>query len=237
MFISTRNRTLAAEIMDDFQMKGDELRKSLDEIAQINRLLGGNRVTMNGVATLLRGLPAYREVTIVDIGCGNGDILRELAGFGSKHQLNLKLLGIDANNDTISHAKALSANYPGISYECIDILDHAFREINYDIVICTLTLHHFKSDEILQLMKQFKEKAAIGIVINDLQRSALAFRLFQLFSVVFRLGKMSREDGLTSILRGFKRKEMIELSEKLNIVHYTLRWKWAFRYQWIISNL
>jgi 2-polyprenyl-3-methyl-5-hydroxy-6-metoxy-1,4-benzoquinol methylase len=237
MFINTRNRTLAAEIMDDFEMKGDELTKSLDEIAQVNRLLGGNNVTLSGVKTLLQGISPEREITIADIGCGNGDMLRELAAFGKKHQLNLKLLGIDANYFTISHAKSLSANYTDISYECMDILDEAFREIDYDIVVCTLTLHHFKNDEILHLMKRFQEKAVIGIVINDLQRSALAYRLFQLFCAAFRLGKMSREDGLTSILRGFKRKEILELSEKLNIVHYTLRWKWAFRYQWIISNL
>lgn len=237
MFIDTDKRTLSAEIMDDFKMEGDELKNSLDEIAQINRLLGGNKVTLNGVAKLLHGYPSGRQLTITDIGCGNGDMLRELAIFGKRNQLHLKLLGIDANNCTISHARALSANYPDISYECIDILDEAFHEIDYDIVICTLTLHHFKNDEILQLIKRFQEKARIGIVINDLQRSGLAYRLFQLFCFAFRLGKMSRVDGLTSILRGFKRKELIELSEKLNIVHYTLSWKWAFRYQWIISNL
>lgn len=237
MFISTRNRTLAAEIMDDFQMQGDELRNSLDEIAQVNRLLGGNNVTLSGVKKLLQGISPDREVIIADIGCGNGDMLRELAAFGRRYQFKLKLLGIDANDCTISHARTLSANHPDISYECLDILDEAFCKVNYDIVICTLTLHHFKNDEIFSLMKRFKEKATIGIVINDLQRSVLAYRLFQLFCVVFRLGKMSREDGLTSILRGFKRKELLGLSEKLNIVHYTFRWKWAFRYQWIISKL
>lgn len=237
MFIDTRNRTLAAEIMDDFNMQGEELTKSLDEIALVNRLLGGNKVTLSGVATLLQGISPDRKIRIADIGCGNGDMLRELSAFGKKHRYNLELLGIDANSSTISHAKSLSQNYPDISYECMDILDDGFCRIDYDIVVCTLTLHHFKSAEVFRLMKRFQEKAVIGIVINDLQRSALAYRLFQLFCRIFRLGKVSREDGLTSILRGFKRKEILELSEKLNIVHYTLRWKWAFRYQWIISKL
>jgi len=237
MFMNTRQRTLAPEIMDDFLLEGDALKDNLDEIAKINRFLGGNKVTLNGVNTLLRQVTPGRTITIADIGCGNGDMLRELSDYGKKHKLQLKLLGIDANNFTISYATALSANYPDISYECINVMDGSFENISCDILLCTLTLHHFKTGEIIQLMNSFRRKARIGIVINDLQRSALAYRLFQLVCIICRLGKISAEDGLTSILRGFKRKEIVELSEKLNIVHYTLRWKWAFRYQWIISNL
>jgi 2-polyprenyl-3-methyl-5-hydroxy-6-metoxy-1,4-benzoquinol methylase len=237
MFINTRQRTLAPEIMDDFLLEGAALRDNLDEIALINRLLGGNRVTLSGVATLLKKGAADKEITIADIGCGNGDMLRELAAYGRKQRLKLKLIGIDANSFTVKHAMTLSANYPEISYECIDVLSETFGNISYDILLCTLTLHHFKTGEILQLMNTFRSNASIGIVVNDLQRSGLAYRLFQLAGGLFRLGRISREDGLTSILRGFKRKELLELSEKLNIVHYTIRWKWAFRYQWIISNL
>jgi SAM-dependent methyltransferase len=237
MSINTRERTLAAEIMDDFLLEGDELKDNLEEIAQINRLLGGNNATLSGVTALLKKVPVNRKIIIADIGCGNGDMLRELSAYGKKHQLTLQLVGVDANHFTVTHARELSANYPDITYECIDVMHESFGNISYDILLCTLTLHHFKTNEILQLMNRFRKTATIGIVVNDLQRSALAYRLFQLVCIVFRLGKISRNDGLTSILRGFKRNEIRELSEKLNIVHYTLRWKWAFRYQWIISNL
>jgi hypothetical protein len=45
---------------------------------------------------------------------------------------------------------------------------------------------------------------------------------------------MSKEDGLTSILRGFKKEELIAFSKNLKLDNYTIAWKWAFRYQWII---
>ena len=38
------------------------------------------------------------------------------------------------------------------------------------------------------------------------------------------------EDGLTSVLRGFKRFELEDLSKKIN-ANYQIKWKWAFRYQ------
>ena len=104
-------------------------------------------------------------------------------------------------------------------------------------MLCTLTLHHFKDDEIIYLLNVFFANATIGIVINDLHRSAVAYRLFQALCLVFQLNDMSREDGLISILRGFKKEELIHFSEKLSLKNYKIHWKWAFRYQWIISKI
>lgn len=237
MFLNTRYRTNKPEIMDDFSMKGEILRDALDKIAKINRLLGGNQLTLQGVQDLIATVPKSTEITIVDVGCGNGDMLRTIAEYGLKNNLKLQLIGIDANNFTINHARELSTKYPNISYRCEDIFDKPFEDLKYDIVLCTLTLHHFKNDEIIQLMSIFNSQAKIGIVINDLHRNRVAYRLFQALCFVFQLSEMPREDGLTSILRGFKKEELIHFSEKLNIKNYTVQWKWAFRYQWIISKI
>ena len=234
MSISTKYRTDEPEIMDDFQLEGEVLQDALDKIAKINQLLGGNNLTLQGVNTLLKNQNKNTEITIVDIGCGNGDMLRYIAEYGDNNGWNFKLIGIDANAFTINHANNLSNHYPNISYKIIDIFDKQFDEIKYDIVLCTLTLHHFKNEEILNLIKQFYKNATLGIVINDLQRSKIAYRLFQLVCFIFNLNKMSKEDGLVSILRGFKKQELIKFSKVLDLKKYTLNWKWAFRYQWII---
>jgi 2-polyprenyl-3-methyl-5-hydroxy-6-metoxy-1,4-benzoquinol methylase len=137
----------------------------------------------------------------------------------------------------INHAKELSNTFQNISYRCEDIFDNSFNQVKCDIFLCTLTLHHFKDNEILKLLHVLYKNANIGIVINDLQRSSLAYRLFQLLCFIFRLNTMSREDGLTSILRGFKKEELIFFSKQLNFKKNSIRWKWAFRYQWIISKI
>jgi 2-polyprenyl-3-methyl-5-hydroxy-6-metoxy-1,4-benzoquinol methylase len=237
MFVNTSQRTLAPEIMDDLRMEGEVLRSTLDQIAQVNHLLGGNSITLEGVSMLMENVPPGKEVVIADVGCGNGDMLRAVARISRKKSWRVRLIGIDANAYTTRYAAALSAQYPEIAYYCTDVLDERFREMRYDIVLCTLTLHHFEDRQIIKLMSLFRRNAAIGIIINDLHRSGLAYRLFQLFSRIAGLGKMAKEDGLISILRGFKRKEIEELSQKLNFNQYTLRWKWAFRYQWIITNI
>ena len=237
MAINTTHRTSASEIMDDFKLEGEELKDALDKIATINQLLGGNQLTLRGVQDLIRKIPKLSEIVLVDVGCGNGDMLRTLADFGAKNKVKFRLIGIDANNFTISHAIKLSENYSNISYRCENIFDAPFEALQYDILLCTLTLHHFKDDEIVYLLKVFDTNSKMGIVINDLQRSAIAYRLFQVLCFVFRLNKMSREDGLTSILRGFKKEELVQFSKKLNFKNYKIHWKWAFRYQWIISKI
>ena len=236
MFINTYQRTDASEIMDDFAMEGEMLREALDKIAKINQLLGGNKLTLQGVKSLIFKENSSKEIVIVDIGCGNGDMLRTLADYAKENNLNLKLIGIDANPFTINHAQELSLHYPNIRYRCEDIFDAKFKTLKYDIVLCTLTLHHFKDDEIVLLMDVFFKNASIGIVINDLERSAIAYRLFQGLCFVFQLNTMSRKDGLVSILRGFKKQELETFSKKLNLNKYTIDWKWAFRYQWIIEK-
>jgi 2-polyprenyl-3-methyl-5-hydroxy-6-metoxy-1,4-benzoquinol methylase len=237
MLLNTKYRTDEPETMDDFAMEGEILRDALDKIAKINQLLGGNQLTLRGVQKLLGSISKTATITIVDVGCGNGDMLRSLADYGLKNNLDFQLIGIDANNFTVNHAQQLSRNYPNISYRCEDIFDENFAKLKYDIVLCTLTLHHFKDNEIIHLLNVFNANSNIGIVINDLQRSAIAYRLFQALCFVFRLNDMSREDGLISILRGFKKVELIHFSEKLKFSNYKIQWKWAFRYQWIISKI
>lgn len=237
MFLNTKYRSDESEIMDDFTLEGEILRDALDKIAKINQFLGGNQLTLRGVQGLIQNHSKTNEITIVDVGCGNGDMLRTLADYGAKNNFSFRLIGVDANDFTINHATQLSKEYSNISYQCQDIFEENFKQLKYDIVLCTLTLHHFKDAEISQLVTIFNANSTIGIVINDLQRSAFAYRLFQLVCFLFKLNSMSRKDGLVSILRGFKKQELIDFSKKLKLNNYKIQWKWAFRYQWIIEKV
>lgn len=235
--IDTKTRTLQEEIMDDFGLQGEELKEALDQIANINRLLGGNQVTLSGIRSLIKNADLSEELVIIDLGCGNGDMLRKVAQYTQRNGISCKLIGIDANAYTISHALSLSKEYPEISYEVMDLFSDEFASIKYDIALCTLTLHHFKDKEILYLVNQISQNSRLGVVINDLHRSKLAYRLFQLICLLFGLNDMSRDDGLVSILRGFRRSELEAYGQKLNIKNNNIRWKWAFRFQWIITTI
>jgi len=234
--LNTLYRSEEEEIMDDFAMEGEILKNALDKIAKINQLLGGNTLTLRGVQELIATIPNKTEISIIDVGCGNGDMLRTLADYGLKNNLNFQLIGIDANAFAINYAQKLSNNYPNISFRCENVFGKAFEELKCDIILSTLTLHHFKDDEIMELMTVFNANSQIGIVINDLHRSIISYRLFQVLCFVFQLNTMSRKDGLISILRGFKKEDLVHFSKKLKFTNDKIQWKWAFRYQWIVKK-
>lgn len=234
--IDTTHRTDAEEIMDDFELKGDELEKTLQDLDKINKWLGGNKITLQGLKKLLRNHPKSVPVHIADVGCGNGAILREIAKWGRSENYKLSLTGIDANPYAINIAESLSAYYPEIRFEAVDIFSEEYKNRKFDILLCTLTLHHFKDPQIKTLLDLFIKQVKIGIVINDLHRSKTAYKLFQAFCAVFIRNEIARKDGLTSILRGFKKEDLQKYSRSISAQNQEIRWKWAFRYQWIIQK-
>ena len=151
-FISTKQRTNKEELMDDFSIGGDLLRDTLDKLENINRWLGGNKVTLFGLQSILKKHPKEQEITIVDIGCGHGDILRDVAKFGRKNGYNFKLIGVDANPTAIHYANELSVNFPELSFKTEDIFSDDFQKREFDVVLATLFLHHFKEIELIPFL-------------------------------------------------------------------------------------
>lgn len=232
--ISTTYRSEAEEIMDDLDYNGPILHDALDKLAKINQWLGGNKVTLNGLKKTLKNHPKSEPLTIIDLGCGGGDILREVSRFEKNNGYQFHLVGIDANQHTVEYARSLSESYDNIKFKAIDVFSEEFKSLQYDLVLSTLFLHHFKNEELISFLEPVLEKARLGIVVNDLHRHKLAYYLFKLLCVTIT-NKTIVEDGLTSVLRGFKREELVKISQQLN-TNYQIQWKWAFRFQWILKQ-
>jgi 2-polyprenyl-3-methyl-5-hydroxy-6-metoxy-1,4-benzoquinol methylase len=233
-FISTKQRTDKEELMDDFSIGGDLLRDTLDKLENINRWLGGNKVTVNGLKKLLKNHPKEEEITIIDIGCGHGDILRDVAKFGRKKGYKMNLLGVDANPTAIEYANELSEDFNELTFQTEDIFSDDFKKREFDIVLSTLFLHHFKEEQLVSFLTSTLKQTKKAIIVNDLHRHKLAYYLFMLLSLFIK-NKMIINDGLISVLRGFKRKDLVAISRKIN-VQPQISWKWAFRFLWIIKK-
>ncbi len=234
LLVNTKYRSAKQEIMDDLDYQGPILHDALDKLAKINQWLGGNKVTIDGIKKALNVHPKDQPITIVDLGCGGGDMLREISKFGANKGYQFQLIGIDANQHTIDYARSSSKTYNNIEFLALDVFSETFKTLSYDLVISTLFFHHFKNDTLQSFLKSTLEKANLGIVINDLHRHRLAYYLFKLLCITIS-NKTIIEDGLTSVLRGFKKQELIEISEAVE-ADYLIKWKWAFRYQWLLKR-
>ncbi|MGB7842911.1 MAG: methyltransferase domain-containing protein [Salinimicrobium sp.] len=234
IWINSKHRSREEEIMDDFQLQGSQLKTTLEDLDKVNKYLGGNEITLEGVEKMIKSTCFEPPLHILDVGCGNGSLLKEVANLGRKKGVEMRLKGIDANIHAIEIARENCREYPEIIFEAQDVFSKEFEKENTDIVLCTLTLHHFTDTEIKRLLKNFVRKSNIGIVINDLKRSRLAYLLFQLFCAVFIRNDIAREDGLVSIKRSFRKKDLYNYGKNLKVRKQEIRQKWAFRYQWIL---
>jgi len=235
ILFSSKYRSNQLEIMDDFQLRGDEMRALLTDLKRVNQWLGGNSITINGLKKLLKNHSNRKSIVILDVGCGDGAILRECAKWAIKKNIDVKLIGIDANPYILQEAINRSEEIKNTTFKVFDVFSRNEELPEYDIALCTLFLHHFKEAQIVELLQLFSRKAKLGVVINDLERNRWAFWLFKLFSSVFLKTTLAKHDGLISVARGFKRKELLLLSEKISGSHF-IKQKWVFRYQWIIKK-
>ncbi|WP_432410623.1 methyltransferase domain-containing protein [Rasiella sp. SM2506] len=233
---STKSRSKQEEILDNFELHGPEMEIMLNDLKTVNKILGGQQVTLKGIKNLLQFISKKECITIVDIGCGDGEMLRKVAQFGEANMYKFNLIGIDGNEHIIKIAKAKSKAYPNISFHVKDIFSEGPILAEYDIVLCTLFLHHFKNEGIIAILNKLSAEANVGVVVNDLHRSRIAFWLFRLFSSIFINSKIARHDGLVSVARGFKHRELMSLAAQLPEKFSTIQWNWAFRWQWIIKN-
>jgi 2-polyprenyl-3-methyl-5-hydroxy-6-metoxy-1,4-benzoquinol methylase len=205
--------------MDDLDCHGDVVDQTLRELEVINRLLGGDRVTIDGINDLVKEDRIY---TIADLGCGGGDLAMKI----EKRNSNVKVVGIDANPHIVDFAKR---RYPEIEFETLDVLSDEFKKREYDIITATLFIHHFSDEQLIELFRSFN--ARVGVVINDIHRHSLSYYSIKLLTRLFSRSAMVKFDAPLSVRRAFKRKELIGILDKAGIKSYSLRWKWAFRWQ------
>lgn len=226
-----KKRSNQEELMDDLESSGPIIDQTLKELEIINRLLGGNSVTTKGLDTLL---PENTDhIKIADLGCGGGDILKLVAQWASDRGLSVQLYGFDANPHIIKYAEENCADFDNISFETIDIFCEDFKCRNFDIILCTLFTHHFSENDLIRIFHQFKSQAKIGVVINDLHRHWLAYYSIRLLTSLFSKSEMVKFDGPLSVRRAFKKNDFLTIMKKADIHEYTLKWKWAFRWQLI----
>lgn len=233
MYFSVRSE--AVELMDNHQLDKESLKTAYTDINRCNTLLGGTTITLNTIQRLVKKYPK-KSYTIYDVGCGDGHMLRKIAELFDNKGITMNLVGIDIRDDILDIAKEASSGYQEITYKNVDVLTLG-REAQCDILLCTLTMHHFSEKDVKAFAKKFAELARVGIIINDLERSKLAFLLFKVFSLFFIKSQVARTDGLISIKKGFRKSELNQMSGRLKNLYHTIEWKWAFRYLWVMEPI
>lgn len=229
-------RSNEKELIDDLELDNDALRQNLEELALINKYLGGNQVTVSGLKKLIANSNHQSQLTIADLGCGGGDMLMVMANWAKKKGIKSQFIGIDANDFMIDFAKKRTANYPDISYLHENIFSEEFKEKSFDIITMTLFCHHFDDESLVKIFKQFKKQSRIGIVINDIHRHWFAYHSIAWITKLFLKSYLVKNDAKLSVWRAFRRSDLEKIIQKAGFTKYSIRWKWAFRWEVVLFS-
>ncbi|UOQ65955.1 methyltransferase domain-containing protein [Hymenobacter volaticus] len=227
-------RATEEELMDDHSLATDALRQNLDELETINTWLGGYAPVLNALERLRPQFPAGRPLRLADLGSGGGDTLRHMARWARRRKIPVELIGIDANAFMLDYAADKAREFPEISFQQYDIFSPAFQQQSFDLITCSLFLHHFPDEALTQLLAQCRAQATIGVIINDLHRHPLAYYSIKWITRLFGGSHLVQNDAPLSVARSFSRQDWQRLLQQAGIKRYSLRWRWAFRWQVVI---
>jgi 2-polyprenyl-3-methyl-5-hydroxy-6-metoxy-1,4-benzoquinol methylase len=198
------------ELMDRPQPVSPELERDLENIRQLNRWFGSYALIS---MFLSRWIKPGSRLRIVDLATGSGDIPRLIAECGRKIGAELRIDALDRQSATLEIAQKLSVPYPEISFVEGNILEWRPAE-PYDVVFCTLALHHFSDDDAVRVLQSCRELSRKFVLVSDLRRSWMAtIGVHLLTATVFR-EPMTKHDARLSIARAFSFSEMNQLAQR-----------------------
>jgi 2-polyprenyl-3-methyl-5-hydroxy-6-metoxy-1,4-benzoquinol methylase len=224
------NRSTEKEWMDELDSSGEVIIQTLKELDYINRKLGGNSISIHALKKLCKSYPS-KSVTLADLGCGGGDILKEMVQWSRKRKIDLKLVGIDANKNIIEYANENCKDYPEISFAAYNIFSSEFQSLKFDIYHSSLFTHHFTDEELIELLSNCYKNCSMGIIINDLHRHWFAYFSIKWLTKFFSKSPMVQNDAAVSVQRGFSKSEVSNILKSAGITNFSIRWKWAFRWE------
>ncbi len=228
---SFNQRSYQKELLDGNKISFEDIRQNMQELDRINHLLGGHKITMHGVKTLIKKCNGQKELHIVEIGCGGGDNLRVIKNWADDNKMPIDLTGIDINEECTLYAKSVSTN-SGIRFICSDYKHVAFGT-KPDIIFSSLFCHHFTDEELVNMLGWLNKNSLTGFFINDLHRHPVAYYSIKLFTGLFSKSYLVKNDAPLSVQRSFKKKDLQRLFLAAGISDFSIEWRWAFR--WLVT--
>ncbi|MDB6172238.1 MAG: SAM-dependent methyltransferase [Chthoniobacteraceae bacterium] len=198
------------ELMDKPQPVSAELEQDLKNLIGLNRYFGSHRLVRRFLSAWL--LPG-RCYHVLDLATGAGDIPRIMVDWARARGITLQVDAVDAHPSTLEIARKLSGGYPEIRFTQGDVLTYE-SPAAYDLVCCSLALHHFSDEDAARLLRRCRELSNRYVLVSDLERcAATTFGVWAVTEFIFT-DPMTRYDGRLSAERAFSFAEMAGLAEQ-----------------------
>ncbi len=219
------SRAAEPEILDGEDVGPHTFAQVMDDLASVSRVMLAYGPTIGFLHRATRSLPRGTTIRILDVGCGEGDLLRRIRRWADGRGLRARLTGIDLNPRSAVAAQARTSPSTAIDYLTGDIFDHTE---DTDLVVSSLFAHHLTDAQVVRFLRWMQRHARRGWFVNDLHRHAVAYYGFGIAARAAGWHRIVRRDGQTSVARGFRAHEWRELLARADVAA-RVRWTPMFR--------
>jgi 2-polyprenyl-3-methyl-5-hydroxy-6-metoxy-1,4-benzoquinol methylase len=210
--------------MDDPGLDPAEHTRALVGLSRLNRLSGSAEVLWPSIREC--AARSQRALRILDVATGGGDVPARLAEKAARSGVALDLFGCDKSATAVACAQE---KCPTGRFFAHDMFNDCLKE-SYDIIMCSLFLHHLNADQSLQLFKRMKEAASQLVLVNDLDRSRFAFVAVWAGCHLVTRSRIVRFDGPASVRSAFTAAEAKDLAERAGLTGASVRKQFPCRY-------
>ncbi len=202
-FLEKRSEQLT-ELMEDPNCDKKELFNTYEQFSHVNGLISRWKTLFDAYIAPLAG---RKTLTILDIGCGGGDICLKFAEWGEQKNLDLSITGIDPDPRAIEYTKTL--NVPeNVEFRQKTSTSLVRNREYFDVVISNHLIHHMKNSELLEICRETEAITRKLALFNDIRRSKIGYTAFACASPVVYRSSFIVQDGKTSIRRSFTYREL-----------------------------
>jgi len=211
-----KQRSHRLEHIDTGNYTAAEYEDCIGELQLVNRWMGDAHSLK---ATLLREIEAksLKSFSILDVGAGSGELLRVAATWARQTNRHMRAVGLELNERSAESILEESERFDEISSVRGDALKLPFAGGQFDYVICSLFTHHFLDEQVVQVLREMSRVAKRRIFVIDLHRHPVAYFLYTTLGKIVLHNRLLRHDGALSILRSFKRDELVELAQRADL--------------------
>ena len=214
-------RSQAEELMDADDLDAATYADVVGDLATVNTVTMARRPTLDFLARATKGRKSFR---LLDVGFGDGYMLRRVARWAKAKGIEAELVGVDLNPRSEQAARAHGG---AIRYVTGDYADLAHEP--WDVIVSSLVAHHMSHDQLIAFLRFMEGHASAGWFVNDLHRHGFAHWGFPVLATIARWHRIVRHDGTLSIARSYRPDEWPPLLAEAGITEAKVRRVFPFR--------
>lgn len=215
-------RSDTEELLDDTGHDPAELANNFRDIQRVNLLLGGTATVLRHLTRVVDAVPMGRPVTMLDLATGSADIPLAISGWAKRHDRPISIVASDLSGPILDLARKQAEGHPDIVIAQHDARAVPLPDKRFEIVLCSLSLHHFSPEDAVRVLREMDRLARTGFILNDLRRGRVGYVAAWIASRLTTRNRLTRHDAPLSVMRAYTPSELEALLLRAGITDATI---------------